>query len=289
MPMFTLRHTRLWLLALLVLAAWYFTPSNHHAESTITQQDVTQPGASLGPHAGIWENLASSQQPARTQTQSPQTPTIIEPIDEEIKIPMESEELVRWRLDRGYPDDSNPYDSYDETTLKALVDAGDIRAMHTLANIYAQAGNLSDSDREAIADLYRKAALYGSTFAFLHLGVQQESAYANLSTDDPKRHATALEILATYNVAALRGDRMPNIARGNHFVEQNNIQLSEEDRQYIDSRSHEIYTNLSKHRYALALDEFDNEVPDAVQQYFSDVESIQKKIKLKSQHQQANE
>jgi hypothetical protein len=61
-------------------------------------------------------------------------------------------------------------------------------------------------------------------------------------------------------------------------VANNNIQLTEEDKQLIETRAQEIYNNLSKHRDALSLDEFDNYVPESVNQYFGEVETIQKKL-----------
>lgn len=274
MSIFATRNYWFSLLILVLVFAWYL--SGH-------DKPATAPAASV-----LWDepapesttrnssaNLASS----RKTQETPEPASTAEQTAEEIQIPFESEELVNWRLERGYPDEANAYSSYDEATLSALAESGDIRAMHTLAERLAKRENLTDTDKAVISGLHRRAALYGSTFAFLYLGMQQETEYKNLAVDDPNRHAMALEILATYNLAALRGDRMPNIARSNHFVEQNQLQLTEEDRQLIADRSQEIYNNLSKHRYALALDEFDNNVPDSVNQYFNEVEAIQQKIK----------
>lgn len=272
MSIFTARNGLL--LILMLVFAWYLLgrdkPGITPTALVVWDEPAPESATKNSP-----ANLASS----RKAQEIPESSSTAEQTAEGIQIPFESEELVNWRLERGYPDEVNAYGSYDEATLSALAESGDIRAIHTLAERLANRGNLTDTDKAVISGLYRRAALYGSTYAFLYLGIQQETDYKNLPVDHPNRHAMALEILATYNLAALRGDRMPNIARSNHFVEQNQLQLTEEDKQIIVDRSQEIYNNLSKHRYALALDEFDNSVPDSVNQYFNEVEAIQQKLK----------
>lgn len=280
MLIFTSRNNRLLLGALVLLAGWYIVGSGKFSNSAAENTAMVS-AESIGDKNSFPEvETVAVQQHDASQTNNNAKPVIsaMNSLDEEIKIPLESEELVRWRLERGYPDESNSYDSYDEATLNALAETGDVRAIHKLAEFYGSRGELSDAEREVVASLHRRAALYGSTFAFLYLGIEKESAYTRLPQDDPKRHATAIEILATYNVAALRGDKMPNLARGKHFVSNNNIQLTEEDKQLIEARAQEIYNNLSKHRDALSLDEFDNYVPESVNQYFGEVETIQKKL-----------
>lgn len=275
MSMFTARINGFLLLALVVLLGWYLLGIR---ESTNTDENEGMQ------HSVIEDNLNAKHPEPATNPNSVEK-KVVQPIATaqqtyaDIEVPVESEELIEWRLERGYPDENNSYNGYDEVTLNTLADSGDIRAMHKLAEHYASRDNLSDADKAVISDIYREAAVYGSTFALLYLGVQQESAYANLSADDPKRHETAIEILSTYNLAALRGDKMPNISRASYFLSQNNIQLSDEDKQTIQSRSQEIYNNLARHRYALSLDEFDNSVPESVSQYFSEVEAVQEKVK----------
>ena len=281
MSIFTARQHWLLMLILLLVLGWYWLERDKPAPILVIEQD--EPAlVSMTTQSPVTSSASSRM----IQTVVEKPLIVPEQALEEIQIPFESEELVDWRLERGYPDEINAYGSYDEATLSALAESGDIRAIHTLAERLASRQNLTDTDKAVISGLYRRAVLYGSTFALLHLGVQQETDYKNLPVDDPNRHALALEILATYNLAALRGDRMPNIARGNHFVEQYNIQLTDEDKQLIANRSQEIYTNLSKHRYALALDEFDNSDPDSVVQYFNEVEAIQQKLKDNARKQE---
>jgi hypothetical protein len=281
MSIFTSRNNWIYGIAIALLVVWYIA---HPGKSTTENTAWVLPEQAVNTIPVSAANTASVQQQDASQTHNNSMPVLsaAHPLDDEIKVPLESEELVRWRLERGYPDASNSYDSYDEATLNALADTGDVRASHKLAEFYGDRGELSDADREAIASLHRRAAVYGSTFAFLYLGMQQESAYTSLPQDDPKRHATAIEVLATYSVAALRGDKMPNISRGKYFVSNNNIQLTEEDERLIEVRAQEIYNNLSKHRDALALDEFDNYVPESVSDYFGEVEVIQKKLEARS-------
>lgn len=286
MSLFSVHNPRLWFVVFVLFLAVYFIHWSNSSNPVMVDGKLQQPAVvDIGvEHKKISEPVQLNSASTVTKKTAPIL-NASELMDDDIKIPIEGEELVRWRLDRGYPDESNSYDSYDEATLNALASTGDIRAIHKLAEYYASRGNLSDADREVIASLQRAAALYGSTFAFLNLGVQQESAYANLAADDPQRHSAALEILATYQVAALRGDRMPNMVRGNHFVSRNNIQLTDEDNQLIAARAQEIYNNLSKHRNALALDEFDNNVPESVNHYFGEVETIQQKLKTRANKQ----
>ena len=281
MSIFTARNHWLLLLILVSVFVWYLLGRDKPATAPTTSAVWDEPVPENATKNST-ANLVSNREAQETLEPS----ATAEQTLEEIQIPFESQELVNWRLERGYPDEANPYGSYDEVTLSALAESGDIRAIHTLAERLASRENLTDTDRAVISGLYRRAALYGSTFAFLQLGIQQEADYKNLPVDDPNRHAMALEILATYNLAALRGDRMANIARSNYFIEQNQIQLTEEDKQIIAERSQEIYNNLSKHRYALALDEFDNSVPDSVTQYFNEVEAIQQKLKDKARKQE---
>lgn len=280
MTMFSSRNNGILLFTLVIVLGWYLLAIKQPADTQVAEENME---FSAVDHSGADEHEAVTVASNLNETTVVQPAAKAEQTVEDIQVPIESEELIEWRLERGYPDEANSYDNYDEATLNTLADSGDVRAMHTLAEQYARRGNLSDEDKKAVADIYRAAALHGSTFAFLHLGIQQEATFGNLSADDPKRHETAIEILATYNVAALRGDKMPNIARGNHFVAQNNIQLTEEDKQQIQSRSQDIYNNLARHRYALSLEEFDNSVPESVSQYFSEVEAVQEKVKQRAQ------
>ena len=190
--------------------------------------------------------------------------------------PADRAELAKWEMGRGYKDKSNGYESYDEATLKKLVDAGDIQAMHRLAEIYRDDDHIMEFGFEAAKDLYTKAAIYGSTEAFSRLGsIDWTLVYDKLKGDDPMRHQAALEILATYNVAALRGDQWPNLAAADTFKSINKIKLSVEDEAFIESRAKEIYAELQGKRYELGLGEFDNSVPDSVRRFFDELNSQQ--------------
>jgi hypothetical protein len=281
MSIFTTRNNGFLLLALVVLLGWYLLGFKESADTSDKNMEVAKVENSSEMSNTVTPAASTSSVEKKTVK-----PTVnAEQVYDDIRVPEETEELISWREERGYPDDANSYDGYDEGTLNSLADSGDIRAIHKLAEHYANLENPSDADKAVVSALYRDAALHGSTFAFLHLGIQQETAYANLSADDSRRHETAIEILATYNVAALRGDKMPNIARGKSFVAQNNIQLTDEDKQLIQTRSQDIYNNLARHRYALSLEEFDNEVPESVAQYFSEVEAVQEKVNQRRQQQ----
>ncbi|MEM9058010.1 MAG: hypothetical protein AAGD86_11060, partial [Pseudomonadota bacterium] len=104
-------------------------------------------------------------------------------------------DYARWAATRGYPqpDESGnlmlpqPYDQYDEETLRALADTGDMWAQQFLADKLAQS-----RPADAI-ELYRQAAVNGSVYAMSEMA-QLYKRIANKNADTRfKDDATALD------------------------------------------------------------------------------------------------
>lgn len=104
-------------------------------------------------------------------------------------------DYARWATSRGYPqpDDAGnlmlpqPYDQYDEDTLKALADTGDMWAQQFLADKLAR-----KRPADAI-ELYRQAAISGSVYAMSEMS-QLYKRIANKNADAQfKDNDTALE------------------------------------------------------------------------------------------------
>lgn len=180
--------------------------------------------------------------------------------------PQNAAEVNDWFGARGYDfgkGSNNEYASYDIDTLEKLAQAGDVRAMKYWGKaVYGTVGGFEKAKAS-----YINAAIHGSTDAINAVGLAMESSlYSNAKLAEEKNIA-ALEILAWYNAAALRGDRLPAIIGSKDFIKINKLDLSEEDQQKIQTRSKEIYDDLVQKRRALGLDEFDNSVPDSVNRY----------------------
>jgi hypothetical protein len=185
--------------------------------------------------------------------------------------PEEEADAVAWLAAHGERRSSNnEYAGYDIETLKTLVKNGDLQAVDALGNAY-----LMSFGRDAADQFYMDMAARGLTHIFHSIGLNVSVFdYKNAQTTEEKS-AAAIEVLALYNVAKLRGDRWINITMANSFVRMNNIQLSTDDKQKIELRSQEIYNQLQAKRTELGLGDFDNSVPQAVNKYFDRFEYLQ--------------
>lgn len=189
----------------------------------------------------------------------------------------EEAEVKKWCSARGAKcaleqQDEKIYESYDIATLESLSNNGDVRAMTHLAERYAKDfidKGEPDKGFELRNQLYFKAASYGSTDALLKLGLA-----ANTGTLKSRFQGRelALEALAYYEVAAIRGDRFGKVLLGSLPVRENELALTDADYAYIETRAEEIYQGLQHKRHELGLGEFDNEVPESVTRYFDRIE-----------------
>lgn len=189
----------------------------------------------------------------------------------------EEAEVKNWCSARGAKcaleqQDEKIYESYDIATLESLSNSGDVRAMTHLAERYAKDfidKGEPDKGFELRNQLYFKAASYGSTDALLKLGL---AANTGTFKSQFQGRELALEALAYYEVAAMRGDRFGKVLLGNLPVRENELVLTDADYAYIETRAEEIYQGLQRKRHELELGEFDNEVPESVKRYFDRIQ-----------------
>lgn len=155
------------------------------------------------------------------------------------------------------------YASYDLETLMDLSDAGDVKAMIALANLYSSPGYSSKYGLDYSLTQYQKAAVYGSSYAFERIAIALE-----VKKDESITMADHIEILAIKNVAALRGDYYPNMD-GYSYLKRHGVTLSPADINAIKARSEALYLQLVAERHKLGLGDFDNSVPTEVKSFFS--------------------
>lgn len=189
----------------------------------------------------------------------------------------EEAEVIAWCSARAAKcameqQDQKIYESYDTAALESLANGGDIRAMVILADRYAQEyidNGESEKGFELAQQLFLKAASYGSTDALLRLGITAETSIYKTSLEGRDR---ALEPLAYYEVAAMRGDRIGKLLPAEHYRMEKQLVLTEKDLAYLETRAEEIYQDLQRRRHELGLGEFDNNVPESVNRYFSRIQ-----------------
>lgn len=167
---------------------------------------------------------------------------------------------------------NSEYLAYSAETLEKLVKNGDVDAIVPLGFEY-----LRRSGPEAAYQFYLEMAARGYTHVFSQIGNLEASYKYEKASSAEEQSLAAMEVLAAYNVAKLRGDRWPNIADASFFVRRNKIELSEQDKRKIEVRSQEIYDQVQQKRVELGLGQFDNSVPESVKKYFDYLESVTSK------------
>jgi hypothetical protein len=176
--------------------------------------------------------------------------------------------IIDWFESRGVygfhgPDEKNDYQNYDVETLKKLSDAGDIRAMHLLAE-------KADTIAESNGILYN-AAIYGSTGALsrIALSIEVEFDIEHKTTEERKPYI--IESLAYYEAAQIRGDWWGKIQGGESLLQRYPTDLSTDDKLNIQKRGQDIYDTLQQRRAQMDLGEFDNSVPDEVIKFYEEM------------------
>lgn len=162
---------------------------------------------------------------------------------------------------------NSEYLTYSIETLEKLVKDGDINAIVPLGFAY-----LRRSGPEVALQFYLDMAARGYTHVYSQIGNLETSYKFEKAASAEEMSLSAIEVLANYNVAKLRGDRWPNITDGQFFIQRYKVQLSAEDQQQIDVRSREIYDQVQQKRTELGLGNFDNNVPESVKKYFDRME-----------------
>jgi hypothetical protein len=196
-----------------------------------------------------------------------------EEVHKKLDLP-EYQELVGWNNQRGYisAEDMQIYESYSEETLKDLSTSGDVKAMLVLGRYYLT----KDYRPQESAAQFHKAAVYGSTVALVHLAL---SAQADLLRDEAYKTAEgqaqdAIESMALFKVAAMRGDLRGSFANINAYKEvykvryKQELVIGQEQLDKIDLRAKAIYDELQQERYQLGLGDFDNSTPEVLKKSY---------------------
>ncbi|MDZ4286010.1 MAG: hypothetical protein U1A23_03720 [Candidatus Sungbacteria bacterium] len=191
--------------------------------------------------------------------------------EKEIWSPMgsaaDTAEIKNWFAQRGNfsfmgDEKLNDYATYDDATLNQLGDAGDLRALHTLAD---RSKNINDFK----STLY-KASVWGSTEALIRMGAISEADDLD-SMSAESRKQMIIDALSYYDAAQLRGDWWGNIVRGESLLKRYSHDLSQYDKSAIQSNAKKIYADIQRERNALGLGEFDNSIPESVIKFYEEM------------------
>jgi len=191
--------------------------------------------------------------------------------------PVQAAEVADWFASRGsydFSDKNLTYKSYDKLTLEQLAAEGNMRAMHALADFYLDPENIEYGGFDPAIEQFWNAAIYGSTGALANLAhIHKIKVYETINSIDGKKSA-AIEFLALYKTASLRGDRWSELSDVPTFLKMANIHLPPDDQDKIEARAKEIYNDLESKRNAKGLGNFDNSMPDSVKNLFDKIEKI---------------
>jgi hypothetical protein len=276
------------LVVLLLLAYWYLQPASVFQESppavnqssvefkaetqTLTHKESIPDGKAMGSDQSNVEHNAAGQSVTTKIPGVKQNLTLM-------GTPAEAAEVKQWFMERGnfYASEDTEYKNYDESTLRTLANGGDIRALHELADryIYGKISGPEGHGVKATNELFWKAAVYGSTEALSGLALNKETLDYSDTGPERENRQHALEILSLYNTAALRGDEWPNLVNAKDFKFLNHINLSDDEKKYIEQRSQEIYNDLLQKRIELGLGDFDNSQPESVKKYFARLRAVE--------------
>jgi len=188
--------------------------------------------------------------------------------------PAEAAQVESWFMLRGnyaLGDGNLEYLGYSRDVLESLVKNGDIRAMHALARLDEKPPYIGQYGKEGYESLYWRAAAYGSTAAFTNLAIGYEVEHYDYEKNVISKRSAAIEILALYNVAELRGDKWANISDAVDFRERlikDGVDFTQLDQQSVNERSQQLYADLQEKRNTLGLGGFDNSTPEVVNKFY---------------------
>jgi len=188
--------------------------------------------------------------------------------------PAEAAEVKSWYAKRGKfisVESDAEYLSYSQETLEKLAATDDIRAMQRLAELYLDRDHFEQYGFDAAKKQYWRAATYGSTEALINLAVIEKNTVYGLEKNDAAKKSDAIEVLAIYKAAELRGDIWSTDNQVPIFKEMEHITLSEVEQVAVDRRAQQIYDDLQRQRDLLDLGGFDNSMPESVKKFFDKV------------------
>ena len=169
-----------------------------------------------------------------------------------------------WRESLGIftKDDLASYAAYDIATLEALGNQGDLRAWHTLANIYT-----AQLDGDKLEEALNNAAIHGSASAIDRKGdLTKYGIYSFLSGTSSDLDKTALVGWLAHSEVAHRLGHPSVQASTLSSLERNNllVHLTEADWQGISGAADSLFAELEASRQELGLGEFNTELPEHV-------------------------
>ncbi len=219
-------------------------------------------------HVDAVDNLQrSTQEPTATTS-------IVNADDQTVTLaPAEAREASDWLTFKGYLslDQRRYYESYDEKTLVALANNGDLIAILGLVDRYLKMPNVPV---DKVIFYLNEATIRGSTTAIEGLAILSSNNYQSADSPEDKQNS-AIENLALIKTMALRGDQMLSNNATERYITQvtqmydNSFRVTPELQIKIDRRAQEIYDDFQSKRRDRGLGDFDNSVLDSVKKAFN--------------------
>lgn len=168
-----------------------------------------------------------------------------------------SSELHSTRERLGFVDeqDKSVYESYSNSALEAMGEAGDLAALSVLAGRYYESG-----EPELANSAMEKAAMFGSTEAPLSLGTTLITVAASESAVAGEYDENSREMLLRgFSWLAFGVLRKEPFAeeRITDMLRSEGVVLSPEEQELVQRRAIELYKELSSEREARGLQPFD--------------------------------
>lgn len=179
------------------------------------------------------------------------------------------EEVQAWQESRGYFPlvEIELYKTYGVESLQTLADTGDLKAIHALAELRAQEG-----DVQVVKDIYLHGAVLGSTSALLRAArimkpARDMSIYQG--KDGEKLYREHMhEALSLLEVALIRGDESEMVTQQIREIKKE-ISLTDAESSAILRKAAETYAYLEYKRNEAGLGPFNNDIPPVIAEYFS--------------------
>jgi hypothetical protein len=178
---------------------------------------------------------------------------------------IDAKELISWMDQSGMfgLDELKDYAHYDEKTLTAFAENGDLKAAKLLGEKYLSVGNY-----EKATYYYKLGAVYGSIASISSLATITSSITS--LTPEAEARIMAVETLAYRTVMGVRGDKWNSKQRIESFYRDYEhfigtpLVLTSDEQNVLNARATEIYEDLLQRRRDRGLNAFDNEPPTGV-------------------------
>lgn len=172
------------------------------------------------------------------------------------------------RLGQFSAEDQAAYLNYDDDTLQKLGANGDLLAMEILVD---KAMDNYEIDQDRAEKAIEKAIIYGSTRAVMVKAILETSGGSSAiyidGKDSPEYRDAMRESLAWFQFGMMRGDLTLR-----HFAQREikraGFEMTDEDKMEIDRQARKIFKDMLDRRRELGLGEYDNDVPEGLENYF---------------------